>query len=226
MAKIKWGMIVTDGSGKLGGHVFSKNRGGSYIRTKVTPTNPQTTFQTAVRSIFAALSSKWSALTDANRKSYRDKVSLYSRTNVFGDLKNPSGKALHQRLNQNLVLTGQAQLDNCPDPSDVPYAGLSAVAGSEAGGTMTITTNEDTTGSKIMVFATGSLSAGTNFVKNKLRKIGVVDGGAGATASIQALYDARFTAPLENANLFVGVKIINANGQASPIEVVRAVIGA
>ena len=42
MAKIKFGMMMTDASGKLGGQVFSKNRGGSYVRTKVTPTNPQT----------------------------------------------------------------------------------------------------------------------------------------------------------------------------------------
>ena len=213
MAKIKWGMIVTDGSGKLGGHVFSKNRGGSYIRTKVTPTNPQTTHQTHVRSIFATLSSKWSALTNAQRKSFRDKVSQFSRTNVFGDLKNPSGKALHQRLNQNLVLTGQPQKDVCPDPTDVPYAGLTSADGSEAGGTMTVTTTEDTTGSKVMIFATPSLSAGTNFVKNKLRMLGTIDGGAGATTSVQALYDARFTAPLQNSNVFVGVKIINANIQ-------------
>ena len=226
MAKIKWGMIVTDGSGKLGGHVFSKNRGGSYIRTKVTPTNPQTTYQTHVRSIFASLSSKWSALTDAQRKSFRDKVTQYSRTNVFGDLKNPSGKALHQRLNQNLVLTGQAEQDVCPDPTDVPYAGLSEVNASEAGGTMSIATEEDTTGSKIMVFATPSLSAGTNFVKNKLRHIGTLDGGAGGITSIQQIYDARFTAPLENSNVYVGIKIVNENGQASPLEVMKAVVGA
>lgn len=45
MAKIKFGMMMTDARGKLGGQVFSKNRSGSYVRTKVTPVNPQTTTQ-------------------------------------------------------------------------------------------------------------------------------------------------------------------------------------
>ena len=49
--KIKWGALVVDGRGKLGGHVAAQNRGGSYLRTKVTPSNPQTTFQTGVRSM-------------------------------------------------------------------------------------------------------------------------------------------------------------------------------
>ena len=34
MAKIKFGAMMVDASGKLGGQVFAKNRGGAYIRTK------------------------------------------------------------------------------------------------------------------------------------------------------------------------------------------------
>ena len=67
MAKIKFGMMMTDASGKLGGQVFSKNRGGSYVRTKVTPTNPQSTAQMSIRGIFASISSRWSSLTEAQR---------------------------------------------------------------------------------------------------------------------------------------------------------------
>ena len=63
--KIKWGAMVVDGSGKLGGHVASKNRGGSYFRTKVTPTNPNSTSQAAVRSRLTALSQAFRALTIA-----------------------------------------------------------------------------------------------------------------------------------------------------------------
>ena len=38
--KIKFGSEVVDGRGKIGGHVYSKNKGGAYKRTKVTPSNP------------------------------------------------------------------------------------------------------------------------------------------------------------------------------------------
>jgi len=43
--KIKFGSIVVNGSGKLGGHVYSSNRGGNYVRTLATPSNPQTPAQ-------------------------------------------------------------------------------------------------------------------------------------------------------------------------------------
>ena len=54
MAKIKFGMMMTDASGKLGGQVFSKNRGGSYVRTKSTPVNRQSSAQMNVRGIFVS----------------------------------------------------------------------------------------------------------------------------------------------------------------------------
>jgi len=39
--KTLFGAIVVDGRGKLGGHVASKNRHGSYFRTKVSQANQQ-----------------------------------------------------------------------------------------------------------------------------------------------------------------------------------------
>ena len=53
MAIIKFGMMMTDARGKLGGHVLSKNRGGNYVRTNNVPSNPQSNFQTGVRAAFA-----------------------------------------------------------------------------------------------------------------------------------------------------------------------------
>ena len=127
MAKLKFGMIVTDMRGKLGGHVFSKNRSGAYSRTKVTPVNPQTASQTAVRSLFAQISQGWSGLTQANRDSFNGRVADYSKTDVFGDLKNPSGKALYQRLNQNLGISNQSLITVAPSPVGVPTYTLSSV---------------------------------------------------------------------------------------------------
>src|SRR3546814_19213217 len=99
MAKVKFGALMTDARGKLGGHVFSKNRAGSYLRTKVTPVNPQTIYQTSVRALFGAISSQWSGLSQAVRDSFNGAVADWATTDIFGDLKNPSGKALFQRLN-------------------------------------------------------------------------------------------------------------------------------
>lgn len=58
--KIKYGAGIVDGSGKLNGWVASKNRGGSYMRTKVTPLNPSTSAQQNARGILGSLSTQWS----------------------------------------------------------------------------------------------------------------------------------------------------------------------
>lgn len=218
MAKIKFGMMMTDASGKLGGQVFSKNRGGSYVRTKVTPSNPQSSAQMNIEGIFASISSGWSSLLESGRQSFNNLVSDYARTDIFGDLRNPSGKALYQRLNQNLMLSGQLPITDCIPPDAVPFAGIDAVDVNVNLSTYSIALLGDTTGSKLVVWATPPLSAGTSFVKNKLRVLGVFDGDEAPILDFKTEYLAKFGTIQPNANIYVGVRTINFNGQASPLE--------
>lgn len=224
MAKIKLGAIVVDMRGKSNGHVFSKNRGGAYMRTKVSPSNPQTSSQMSIRGIFASISSAWSSLTEANRASWNGLVSSYARTDVFGDLRNPTGKNLFQRLNQNLQISGQVQKTICPEPSEVPFANVISVTGDISDMELVVAYAGDTTGCKILIFATPILSAGTTFVKNRLRLLTTRNGNAGGTIDVWAEYVAKFGLPTAGANIYVGVRVINANGQASPLEVLKATI--
>jgi hypothetical protein len=223
MAKIKFGMMMTDARGKLGGQVFSKNRGGAFVRTKSTPTNPQTTFQMSVRGIFSAISTKWSTLTEAQRLSYNGFVADYATTDIFGDLRNPSGKNLFQKLNQNLANSEQAQNVVCVAPSAVPFAGLTGAGMDIAGSDISILLNGNTVGSKILLLATPSLTQGTTFVKNKLRVIGVYPGVNASSLDAYPNYVAKYGEPAVGANVYFAVRVVNANGQASPIETIKAV---
>jgi hypothetical protein len=89
-----------------------------------------------------------------------------------------------------------------------------------------IVTAGDTTGSQLVIWATPQLSQGTKFVKNKLRQIAVVAGGAGVEPDVWAEYVAKFGAPIAGANIVIGVRVINANGQASPLETIKATVNA
>jgi len=222
--KVKFGAIVVDGRGKLGGHVFAKNRGGNYMRTKVTPVNPQTARQTIVRSLFGSIASAWSSLTQAQRDSFDGLVEAYSSTNIFGDIKSPSAIALHQKLNFNLGNSGQAQITTALAPIAVPNSAVTTAEYEISGTTFSINYLGDTTGSKVLIFATTSLSQGTKFVKDKLRQIGVVNGGTAGDYNAYTIYNAKFGLPVLGANIYVGVKTINAQGQASPLEVVKITV--
>lgn len=224
--KIKFGSFIVAGSGKIGGHVASKNRGGAYLRTKVTPNNPQTVAQMTVRGIFASISSSWSSLTQIQRDSFNGFVAAYSSTDIFGDIRNPSGKNLYQRLNQNLVNTGQGQITTCVAPTEVPFSNVDYVTGDVSATEININLLGDTSGYELLVFATPSLSQGTQFVKNKLRVVGTYAGIAGGSVEIWDQYVAKFGEPAVGANIYIGVRVVNSNGQASPLETVKATIAA
>ena len=224
MAKIKFGMMMTDARGKLGGHVFSKNRSGAYVRTKVTPVNGQTTAQTGVRAIFGSISQQWSGLTQAARDAFDGAVEDWARTDIFGDLKNPTGKNLYQRLNNQLVVAGLAPIGLPPAKLEMPDAVISEVEIDLTADEIYITGADDSGSAQVVVFATASLSQGTKFVKNRLRQIDSLPGDALDSAALYTAYVNKFGAPLANQNIVFGIKYVLATGQASPMQTIKATI--
>ena len=224
MAKIKFGMMMTDARGKLGGQVFSKNRSCAYVRTKVSPVNPQTTFQSSVRALFGSISQQWSGLSQATRDAWDGAVNDWQTTNVFGDLVNPTGKALFQRLNNQAQAVGLAAVTNPPAklvmPDDIITNADFDVTIPEI--VLTGANTEATT--RIALWATAPLSQGTKFVKNRLRLIYAAAGNAYSDSAAGDAYLAKFGTPLAGANVYVGVKYVLANGQASPLQVLKVVV--
>jgi len=223
MAKIKLGAIVVAMSGKLGGHVFARNRGGAYMRTKVTPTNPNTSVQSAVRSAFASISSAWSSLTTSQRKSWNTAVNLFKKTDVFGDIKVPSGKALFQRLNSNLNSKSIARIDVAPQPKEVLTAEITGVDIDDFDQYEATFDGTPASGSTL-VYSSGPVSAGTTYVKNLMRLLPENLNVVAGTLSVFASYSARFPAPVVGQKIFTGIRFMNANGETSPMQIIESVV--
>lgn len=221
MAKIKFGLVVTDARNKLGGHVFSKNRAGAYLRTLVTPVNPRSSTQTNVRALFGQISKAWSELTEAQRNAWRSAVDSWKRTDVFGDLKRPDGKALHQRLNQQAQVVGYPKIVTPAEPSEVASA-IAASAEIDVTNTgarvLPMSTSPDST---VQVFATPQMSQGTQFVKDKLRVVYFAKGDAFVPLDLYTAYVARFGVPEANANIHFGIRYIDSNGNATPMQTLK-----
>ena len=211
--KLKFGAIVTDGRGKIGGHVASKNRAGAYLRTKVTPSNPNTVAQAQARGILASLSQGWGQLTDSQRKGWNEAVKEYGSTDIFGDIKNPSGINLFVKLNSNLVSVGLPQVLDVPAKSEVPAVIVIDASYSIGADTVSISFNSALADGFIaLVRATPKLSAGVSFVKSQFRVIGygnVVDDNLGLVGA----YSAKFGTPSVGANIYVSVQFVLLNGQ-------------
>jgi hypothetical protein len=212
-AKIKFGMFMTDARGKVGGQVFSKNRGGAYVRTKVTPANGQTARQSFVRQLLGAVSQSWSGLTQSARDSFDGAVAQWSKTDIFGDVRNPTGKSLFIRLNINLANSGQAEILLAPSKLDMPF--LTATAVNFNGTAMTIADIDNETSAVLVVSATAPQSAGTNFFRGKYRQIGFYPGASVVTADLFDDYVSKFGTPDTDANVSFELKWVLANGQTS-----------
>jgi hypothetical protein len=191
--KLKFGMIVTDGRNKLGGHVLSKNRAGAYARTKVTPVNPRSSYQSNVRSLFTSLSQAWRGLSQDARTAWNNAVANYQRTDIFGDLKSPSGFNLYQRLNNVLATISGAPLTNPPLPDAVPDCHIISVTATVGSPSLSVILNDSVpTHGAVKVFATPPLSPGKSFVKNQFRLISVLAPEASTPFNALSAYTAKY----------------------------------
>jgi len=221
--KIKFGALVVAGSGKIGGHVASKNRGGSYLRTKTTPNNPQTSAQQASRALLGSLSQAWSGLTAEERLSFENAVPSFASTDIFGDIRNPSGINLFVKLGANLGILGESALTTAPTKIETYSAAMDLADIDLAEETIAITfSDSNLNANKVLIFATPPMTQGTKFVKNRLRVIGYATVTAGAI-EVWAKYVAKFGTPPAGGNIVFSVKQIAQTGQAGVPSNIKAV---
>ncbi len=226
--KVKFGAIVVAGSGKLGGHVFTKNRAGSAMRTKVTPSNPRTVAQSGARAFLTTIAKSWAGLTESQRQQWNSASTSFKKTNVFGDGVTPSGFNLFQKLNNNLLNIGQPVLTVPPSPASV--VGITAFSATAVhAGAVTLTfaadANEGAT-QYFEIWATESINAGKSFVKNKFRKIGSLVSTTVSPYVATVMYNAKFgAAGNAGKKIFFEIKGVNGvTGQAGVPYQAQAII--
>jgi len=226
--KIKWGALVTDGRNKIGGHVASKNRGGAYLRTKVTPSNPQTSYQMAVRSLFAFFSQSWRNLTFAQIESWNNAVANFSTTDIFGDIRNPTGKNLYQKLNTNLINAQSTAITTPPLPEGVPEVGEPTPTVTNTGQIVSVAYTESPVPADTVyiVEATQPMTVSQGFTKNQFRTLAVLTAGDTTPYVATSDYAARFGGFVLNQYIHIRMKAINTNtGEVSSPKISRADAG-
>lgn len=206
---------MVDGRGKINGSVASKNRAGAYVRTKVTPVNPNTTFQQGSRSLLTSLSQGWRGLTESQRDSWNNAVTDFQSTDIFGDLRKPTGKNLYTRLNVNLINCAQSPISVPPLPSEVAGVLTGTVTVNITTPAYTVAFTGGGAAVRIQIWATPGLSPGVSFVKSEYRFLESVAGNTVSPIDIETAYLARFGTPAAGTKVFVKLVPVNATtGQA------------
>lgn len=209
MAKVKFSALISDMRNKLNGSVFAKNRSGAYLRTKVTPTNPQSVAQAAARALLTGYSQGWKALTESQRAAWNAAVGSWASTDVFGDIKNPTGLQLYIRLNVNIELAGGTPVTTPPLSVGVdPVLDLSVDADfSDQSVTISDITSPVPADHALYIEATAGMSPGISNANSKFRHVQTL-APAAVPGAISAAYTAKFGALTTGQKLFVRCKFI------------------
>lgn len=119
MAICKYGEIITELRGSIGGTTYSRNKAGTYARQKRKPVYPHTVDQVNRAALLSKYSVAWlNVLSDANRINWNDQAAATTWTNPLDQEYSPSGQNLFVRSSVMLQLIGRAHAVNPVDPID------------------------------------------------------------------------------------------------------------
>jgi hypothetical protein len=140
MALIKLGALAQDVRGSLAGSTFSRNRGGAYIRQKVSPVQPVSPWSAITRSVFKSNSQRFSCtITESQRLAWDAWAAVHPFINVFGDSIILPAVAAYAAVNGRLRLVGQGFSDDPPETWEVLDLAGAEAAVTVDGGTLAYT---------------------------------------------------------------------------------------
>lgn len=228
MALIKYASIVAEARGKLNGVVFARNRGGAYMRNKVSPTQPRTPAQVNVRQQMSSLAQSWRTLTDVQRGAWNALALSTVATNVFKDAKSLSGMNLYSRLNRNLDTVGATRINTPPEVITVPAVSSVSLNAEVSTNTVEVgfTPAPVPANTSYVVMATPQLSAGVSSPGNQFAIIAVLLSAAVSPQNLFTQYTTKYGSLIEGKRIFVKIFAVNRlSGAASLPITTSAIVG-
>jgi hypothetical protein len=229
MAKVTFTAMVADVKGKLAGTVFSKNRAGNYVRTKVTPSNARTTAQQAVRGFMTTLAQGWRALGASSCAAWNAAAAVDAVKTKDGNAIHLTGMQYYMELNRNLAEISATTITSPPAVGGTVAMTSIAVSATKGTPSLSVTFAPAATASeKIILYATEGLGPGQNFFKNKYRKIGVLTSSDSSPFDALADYTAKYgTIPTAGYKIGVMMRSVKiATGRAGGKMSATCIVGA
>lgn len=194
-------------SGKVGGVVFSHNRGGAYVKSLTIPVDPNTQSQQEVRSILATQSASWADQSDALRASFQNWAVQNPVINALGRSILLSGQQAWVQLQSRLALNADTLL-TAPPIINAPDGLATLVLDADIGVgdvDLTFTATPTAANIKLWILAAVVNSAGVKYVRNLYRFIGVSGTAEASPFVIQSLVEAKFGTLVNGQTLHVRV---------------------
>lgn len=150
--------------GSAGPLTASRNQAGLYLRARVTPVNPKTPGQVAIRQAMASNSSRWSnILTNAQRAAWEAYAEETPIPNKLGDLVNTSGRQMYLRTNNARLQVGIGLVDAAPVTPGVAEPPVGLLTSDTIDGVQVSLTSPALAASDVVIYTIGNP---VSFAKN------------------------------------------------------------
>jgi hypothetical protein len=178
----------------VGNVVFSRNRYGAYIRTRVIPTLVTNTYTTGIRGRLAGLSQAWAGLDEDEKVAWETWARENPIVDRMGDQQILQGSAAFIQINMRILACAGTQIDVPPiavAPS--PITGLTMTAETGVGDVALAWTSGALAASEcLVIWAAVVNSAGRRYYKNALKQVFISAAAATTPQDIKAEIEARF----------------------------------
>lgn len=209
MAKLKFGSVVTEASGKLGGHVFAKQNGTAYIKTNTGQKNNTNIEAQKQKSNTNTIISLWSKLTNEQRLKWNEAANLYNKKNMFGDNVVYSGFQIFNKLNQGRLIARNTLLS--VPTSKMNYDEYKPCTISATTNELLIQSSGYDADTFIVIYATPALQNGVTKADRYYKQIAAT-GATYLNAGLNLVnqYNAVFGGLVAGTFIQVGFKIVNS----------------
>lgn len=184
-ALAKYGALITEIKGSVGGTTFKGTKQGGSVQNKITKVDAgrgsgKITKADAGRVIqvignTVANSTAWKDLTDAQRQTWVTQAPNYPFYNKFGEPYTPSGFQLYMSCNNNLLNIGESVLTDAPLPESIISMPAFEVATIAAVLLQMDCPDTIPAGTVATIYGTVVQSQGRNLQKGRLKALVILD---------------------------------------------------
>lgn len=206
MASIKYGAIVTEIKGKVGGTIFQAGRGSGVVKNagiqrrgrRLAARNGYNLIEQKARTTFSVVTKAWQGLTDIQRNSWLSLVPIWTFLNKFGEPYEGTAYQIFCSCNMNALALDQSIIEDAPVEDAAVDPVLTFTDYSISGDFESEWTNAAASGQLNFVQLSRPVSPTTPYTKSTILANAVATYGSPTTQSIKAGYDAAlgYTPPL------------------------------
>lgn len=211
--------LLSQLSGSAGSTTASRNRYGSYLRTRTNPVNPNSIAQQTERNNLASLSASWRDLSEVDRTAWSAAAASVVLYDSLGRAYTPSGAQYYISVGRNRFLySGVLSVGYAIPVNAAPATPLTLSIGIDNTPNVTAAYTATPTPAltKFVLEGTRGLSPGVNFVgRSQYRTIALTAAAAASPLNALAGYQAAFGDPVPNTKTFFRMFALTSEGRRS-----------